>query len=164
MLQMDIVIKENVFVWLDTTMHLIAPWTAVSFYWNTLKLLPFSVLMFICCDLFEKRWFPNYKHGLIRNNKFGNKIPFIPFTVSKVLIVTGKDTHDHIKVSEVIDLSIEGDHQCFDWFDYPLNISEATGGLVISNDINIYTNRYNLTDIDIIKNSYYSWCLESEEV
>ena len=75
-------------------------------------------------------------------------IHFITFTVSKVLIVTGKDTHDHIKVSEVIDLSIEGDHQCFDWVDYPLNISEATGGLVISNDINIYTNRYNLTDID----------------
>ena len=74
--------------------------------------------------------------------------------MSKVLIVTGKDTHDHIKVSEVIDLSIEGDYQCFDWFDYPLNISEATGGLVISSDINIYTNRYNLTDIDIIKNSY----------
>ena len=94
---------------------------------------------------FRKRQFPNY-----------NKIPFIFFTVSKVLIVTGKDTHDHIKVSEVIDLSKEGDHQCFDWVDYPLNISEATGGLVISNDINIYTNRYNLTDIDIIKNSYYS--------
>ena len=85
---------------------------------------------------------------------------FITFIVSKVLIVTGKDTFDHIKVSEVIDLSIEGDHQCFDWFDYPLNISEATGGLVISNDINIYTNRYNLTDIDIMKNSYYNCCFE----
>ena len=87
-------------------------------------------------------------------------IHFITFTVSKVLIVTGKDTHDHIKVSEVIDLSTEGDHQCFDWFDYPLNISEATGGLVTSSDINIYTNRYNLTDIDRIKNSYYNCCFK----
>ena len=67
---------------------------------------------------------------------------FITFTVSKVLIVTGKDTHDHIKVSEVIDLSIEGDHQCFDWFDYPLSISEATGGLVTSSATQGYRNRY----------------------
>ena len=73
-------------------------------------------------------------------------VHFITFTVSKVLIVTGKDTHDHIKVSEVIDLSIKGDNQCFDWFDYPLNISEATGGLVTGSATQ--GNRYNLTNID----------------
>ena len=75
-------------------------------------------------------------------------VHFITFTVSKVLIVTGKDTFDHIGVSEVIDLSIKGDNQCFDWFDYPLNISEATGGLVSSNATQGYENRYNLINID----------------
>ena len=34
---MDTAIKENVSVCLDTTMLLIAPWTAVSFYWDTVK-------------------------------------------------------------------------------------------------------------------------------
>ena len=45
-------------------------------------------------------------------------------------------------------MSIKGDNQCFDWFDYPLNISEATGGLVSSNATQGYENRYNLINID----------------
>ena len=51
--------------------------------------------------------------------------------VTKFLIATGKDTNNNpVSTSELIDLSLDDDDQCFNWVDYPLELSGATGGLL----------------------------------
>ena len=51
--------------------------------------------------------------------------------VTKFLIATGLDTDEHpVSTSELIDLSLNNDDQCFNWVDYPLDVSGATGGLL----------------------------------
>ena len=52
--------------------------------------------------------------------------------VTKFLVATGEDYDgNNIRKSEIIDLSYDGaGNQCFDWADYPLDVSRATGGLI----------------------------------
>ena len=51
--------------------------------------------------------------------------------VTKFLIATGADTNFMpVSTSELIDLSLDDDDQCFNWVDYPLELYGATGGLL----------------------------------
>ena len=51
--------------------------------------------------------------------------------VTKFLIATGMDTNDNpVSTSELIDLSLDDDDQCFNWMDYPLELYAATGGFL----------------------------------
>ena len=51
--------------------------------------------------------------------------------VTKFLIATGRDTnYNPVSKSELIDLSLDDDDQCFNWVDYPLELHVATGGLL----------------------------------
>ena len=51
--------------------------------------------------------------------------------VTKFLIATGEDTNlNPVTTSELIDLSLDDDDQCFNWVDYPLELFGAYGGLL----------------------------------
>ena len=49
--------------------------------------------------------------------------------VTKFLIAIGYDGNP-VSTSELIDLSLDDDDQCFNWVDYPLELDGATGGLL----------------------------------
>ena len=52
-------------------------------------------------------------------------------SVSKFLITTGFNNDDgQIKKSEILDFSEKNKYQCADWVDYPIDVYDATGGLV----------------------------------
>ena len=51
--------------------------------------------------------------------------------VSKFLITTGGTTgYAKVKKSEILDFSEKNEFQCADWVDYPIDVYDATGGLV----------------------------------
>ena len=62
-------------------------------------------------------------------------IDFFSLTVSKFLITTGLGNGDIVTKSEIIDLSEVGKYQCSNWIDYPIDVDQATGGLLGTNAV-----------------------------
>jgi hypothetical protein len=60
---------------------------------------------------------------------------FFSLTVSKFLITTGYAGGAFVTKSEIIDLSEVGKYQCSNWIDYPIDVYDATGGLLGSNAV-----------------------------
>ena len=65
-----------------------------------------------------------------------NDINQFSFAVSKFLIITGeRKYYDFVTKSEILDLSVSGNYQCPDWIDYPISVSQTTGGLLGKNPV-----------------------------
>ena len=56
--------------------------------------------------------------------------PIFLITVSKILVTSGINSDGVQTTSEILDLTVKGGKKCKNWPDFPLGVSEATGGLI----------------------------------